>query len=309
MRGRVSHAADHAGGLGIIPAGAGKSGRSACRSRGPWDHPRGCGEEANSNVTVNHRVGSSPRVRGRVAVWPWAVGVWGIIPAGAGKRSSPQPCCLSPWDHPRGCGEELAASSQTTRASGSSPRVRGRGVSARPVGSRVRIIPAGAGKSSPPVGRGACAGDHPRGCGEEWSERPWGTSRGGSSPRVRGRGVSFRGQFSLFGIIPAGAGKRWLCKEIIKGLRDHPRGCGEEYHKERATQAGQGSSPRVRGRGRCGLLRGLSGGIIPAGAGKRPWGLGCRASWWDHPRGCGEETRSEERRVGRECRSRWSPYH
>ena len=27
-------------------------------------------------------------------------------------------------------------------------------------------------------------------------------------------------------------------------------------------------------------------------------------------RGCGEKrTRSEERRVGKECRSRWSPYH
>ena len=24
---------------------------------------------------------------------------------------------------------------------------------------------------------------------------------------------------------------------------------------------------------------------------------------------CGKQTRSEERRVGKECRSRWSPYH
>ena len=24
---------------------------------------------------------------------------------------------------------------------------------------------------------------------------------------------------------------------------------------------------------------------------------------------CGDESRSEERRVGKECRSRWSPYH
>ena len=27
-------------------------------------------------------------------------------------------------------------------------------------------------------------------------------------------------------------------------------------------------------------------------------------TWWNYP-----ETRSEERRVGKECRSRWSPYH
>ena len=25
--------------------------------------------------------------------------------------------------------------------------------------------------------------------------------------------------------------------------------------------------------------------------------------------GCGKDVRSEERRVGKECRSRWSPYH
>ena len=27
------------------------------------------------------------------------------------------------------------------------------------------------------------------------------------------------------------------------------------------------------------------------------------------PNGSGKTTRSEERRVGKECRSRWSPYH
>ena len=29
----------------------------------------------------------------------------------------------------------------------------------------------------------------------------------------------------------------------------------------------------------------------------------------DHPRSRGVSSRSEERRVGKECRSRWSPYH
>ena len=28
-----------------------------------------------------------------------------------------------------------------------------------------------------------------------------------------------------------------------------------------------------------------------------------------HPAGAGRHRRSEERRVGKECRSRWSPYH
>ena len=30
---------------------------------------------------------------------------------------------------------------------------------------------------------------------------------------------------------------------------------------------------------------------------------------WHFCPGCGREIRSEERRVGKECRSRWSPYH
>ena len=34
-----------------------------------------------------------------------------------------------------------------------------------------------------------------------------------------------------------------------------------------------------------------------------------REAWWATVHGFTEESRSEERRVGKECRSRWSPYH
>ena len=43
-------------------------------------------------------------------------------------------------------------------------------------------------------------------------------------------------------------------------------------------------------------IRGIRGGSVDQGA-----RLG--AAW------CGARSRSEERRVGKECRSRWSPYH
>src|SRR5215813_14645179 len=38
---------------------------------------------------------------------------------------------------------------------------------------------------------------------------------------------------------------------------------------------------------------------------------GRAAPWPSHrpPPACGDRERSEERRVGKECRSRWSPYH
>ena len=44
----------------------------------------------------------------------------------------------------------------------------------------------------------------------------------------------------------------------------------------------------------------------------RPWALCCprsKASSPACPSACPPTTRSEERRVGKECRSRWSPYH
>src|SRR3989449_10942220 len=42
----------------------------------------------------------------------------------------------------------------------------------------------------------------------------------------------------------------------------------------------------------------------------RPW-IGLLPPAWSDPvaRALAEPSRSEERRVGKECRSRWSPYH
>src|SRR2546425_4460847 len=45
------------------------------------------------------------------------------------------------------------------------------------------------------------------------------------------------------------------------------------------------------------------GGLLARGAGD------CRPPGGEVPRAAGCDERSEERRVGKECRSRWSPYH
>ena len=37
---------------------------------------------------------------------------------------------------------------------------------------------------------------------------------------------------------------------------------------------------------------------------EQPISIGIHGDW-----GAGKSSRSEERRVGKECRSRWSPYH
>src|ERR1035441_1235409 len=54
----------------------------------------------------------------------------------------------------------------------------------------------------------------------------------------------------------------------------------------------------------CQILEQSHSSCIPVAAGTEPGG---RVVWGDGFEGLGD--RSEERRVGKECRSRWSPYH
>ena len=58
--------------------------------------------------------------------------------------------------------------------------------------------------------------------------------------------------------------------------------------RELGTLLGQRQIRLINGAGNMGLMSAVSDAALRAG---------------------GEVTRSEERRVGKECRSRWSPYH
>ena len=71
---------------GIIPAGAGRSGRCRRALPRPGDHPRGCGEKRGGAGRFGRCGGSSPRVRGEVDTRGLGRGGGGIIPAGAGRR-------------------------------------------------------------------------------------------------------------------------------------------------------------------------------------------------------------------------------
>ena len=187
-----------------------------------------------------------------------------------------------------------------------------------------RIIPAGAGKRGVKKVLTASVRDHPRGCGEKILRPLFLPTFRGSSPRVRGKGGFWALVHQARRIIPAGAGKSfsWTCPH--GSFEDHPRGCGEKLPTAQASGTVRGSSPRVRGKVTflhffaawlgssprvrgiwpLGLLQGASGGIIPAGAGKRiPWeeravGAG------HHPRGCGEK---DPRPIGEAPRPGSSP--
>ena len=110
------------------------------------DHPRVCGEHTSAGTAKVTVKGSSPRVRGTPAIASGLSLGMGIIPACAGNTWM-VPIILCPErDHPRVCGEHLAAYGADHKAKGSSPRVRG--------------TPAGGPSPSPPSGIiPACAGN------------------------------------------------------------------------------------------------------------------------------------------------------
>ena len=72
---------------GIIPACAGSTTAVASTCAARWDHPRVCGEHVKYDVGGSAIRGSSPRVRGALALHPCGVDDGGIIPACAGSTS------------------------------------------------------------------------------------------------------------------------------------------------------------------------------------------------------------------------------
>ncbi len=89
-------------------------------------------------------------------------------------------------------------------------------------------------------------------------------------------------------IIPADAGNTLYFLYFFCSFGDHPRGCGEHMGFSSGGIVPRGSSPRMRGTQRTGMLFCRPRRIIPADAGntnRHHTGLG---PWQDHPRGCGE---------------------
>ena len=181
----------------------------------------------------------------------------------------------------------------------SSPRMRGTLCGLCTRHRRVGIIPAYAGNTTSCPRYPCRCRDHPRVCGEHTYESTAPDIMKGSSPRMRGT-LAGVGQFAnLLGIIPAYAGNTSVpvVGEWIGG--DHPRVCGEHPIEHDARRVGLGSSPRMRGT-LC--FRGIpsgSVGIIPAYAGNTMTLPATASHQWDHPRVCGEHSRSCSAKVPR----------
>ena len=176
---------------------------------------------------------------------------------------------------------------------GSSPRVRGKRFPRLRRSSYSRIIPARAGQTAPnPIGRGH-GSDHPRACGANFLDR-WTTFfLFGSSPRVRGKPIARLPAAGRPRIIPARAGQTGVTGVPPVTVPDHPRACGANLGDETQITDTTGSSPRVRGKQRCGSIQRSARRIIPARAGQTARaGRSDRASS-DHPRACGANGHSQ----------------
>ena len=134
----------------LIPARAGKTGASRSCPLPSRAHPRACGENTVRETGSVLRRGSSPRVRGKPGPCSDPPTPARLIPARAGKTSTPTSKAYPRRAHPRACGENNHQTLPDPPHWGSSPRVRGKPLSPLTPSASVRLIPARAGKTQGP---------------------------------------------------------------------------------------------------------------------------------------------------------------
>ena len=111
---------------GLIPAHAGKTTLRALGLRGLGAHPRSRGENQPNPPRHQHQAGSSPLTRGKHGFVVPERFHPGLIPAHAGKTSTPSPPRERLKAHPRSRGENRRVPLFGPRVRGSSPLTRGK---------------------------------------------------------------------------------------------------------------------------------------------------------------------------------------
>ena len=227
MRGKLRELRHRLRDRGLIPACAGKTVIARSKSSGRGAHPRVCGENKSLYPEPWAVPGSSPRVRGKLGVYPRVVCQVGLIPACAGKT----PLCCGSYEqfgaHPRVCGENYVNGKRYRLGRGSSPRVRGKPSPAGSLSFTRRLIPACAGKTSRSSAIRRHGAAHPRVCGENKPIIHGYDPSQGSSPRVRGKLLPDRPSACSQRLIPACAGKTAPSTAVVGTWKAHPRVCGE----------------------------------------------------------------------------------
>ena len=208
MRGKDTLRTCDCAAIGITPAYAGKSLFCTCIQMCSEDHPRLCGEKSMVEAILCFLSGSPPPMRGKDQPAPRQPCLFRITPAYAGKSHVFVRYEMFYRDHPRLCGEKMDFFAVAALYPGSPPPMRGKANSGFPVINRYGITPAYAGKSrSSHICRHESQ-DHPRLCGEKFSESLQTLVMIGSPPPMRGKVVETLDKALDGGITPAYAGKR-----------------------------------------------------------------------------------------------------
>ena len=194
----------------ITPADAGNSSPINTIATQARDHPRGCGEQSTTAMTMIWTAGSPPRMRGTGGRALGNSPSTGITPADAGNSYVYRVTTLSHGDHPRGCGEQVQIRCLNDRSVGSPPRMRGTGLFCGDGSDNAGITPADAGNSPPPVQIRCLNEDHPRGCGEQTCIPSCARGCIGSPPRMRGTASALPPTDKCVRITPADAGNSCL---------------------------------------------------------------------------------------------------
>ena len=150
------------------------------------------------------------------------------------------------------------------------------------------LIPAGAGTTYPTLKIGKHTRAHPRRCGDHLCRTRVMTMPVGSSPQVRGPRPARAYRLRDRGLIPAGAGTTSSLVNLVQATGAHPRRCGDHLIPVSVGKQRWGSSPQVRGPPYPAASVGVSGRLIPAGAGTTMPGENEEQIKTAHPRRCGD---------------------
>ena len=111
--------------VGLIPAHAGKTLRGSRPLAGSRAHPHARGENMRQSARVSFFPGSSPLMRGKIALLGVVLRSVGLIPAHARKTECKLDGCSACRAHPRSRGENRAEKAHPAFQKGSFPLMRG----------------------------------------------------------------------------------------------------------------------------------------------------------------------------------------
>ena len=247
-RGKRLDARPHAVDEGLIPAHAGKTGRTSAPARPSPAHPRSRGENRTKTLSLSATLGSSPLTRGKRHVDQAAARLRGLIPAHAGKTRSCSSSLPAPGAHPRSRGENSMLKDRLRYEDGSSPLTRGKHARRQAYLDCKGLIPAHAGKTAAGEDRRVRQGAHPRSRGENYAPFLSRASWSGSSPLTRGKPSVALAFLLIAGLIPAHAGKTASRSPRPCPRGAHPRSRGENRVLRGVVLSVGGSSPLTRGK-------------------------------------------------------------